>query len=328
MALFSDAGIQFLFRWIHFLSGITWIGLLYYFNFVQGPFMAEADAATKSGATQKLVPRALWWFRWSAAVTFLAGVVILGLRRASWSDPWGLTILTGAAFGTVMLANVWRVIWPNQKIVIANAVAIAGGGQANPAAAGAARRAFLASRTNVVLSFPMLFLMGAASHFTLPASGNRGLWAVILLVGAVAPDFALPSTAGTDVPLSAFRGRKHVLLAFFPLAFTSTCTAENCAFSEDYDAFERAGTIVLPISVDSVPTLKEYKAKHAMRHDLLSDFKREVSRTYGVLLEDRFFSKRAYFLIDQQGILRWRHIEAELGARRDDAELLRQIATL
>src|SRR2546426_320446 len=125
MALFSDAGIQFLFRWVHFLSGITWIGLLYYFNFVQGPFMAEADAATKSVATQKLVPRALWWFRWSAAVTFLSGVVILGLRRASWSDPWGLTILTGAAFGTVMLANVWRVIWPNQRIVIANAVATA-----------------------------------------------------------------------------------------------------------------------------------------------------------------------------------------------------------
>src|SRR5256885_3673504 len=82
MALFSDAGIQFLFRWIHFLSGITWIGLLYYFNFVQGPFMAEADAATKSGATQKLVPRALWWFRWSAALTFLSGVVILALRRS------------------------------------------------------------------------------------------------------------------------------------------------------------------------------------------------------------------------------------------------------
>src|SRR5216684_4667592 len=119
MALFSDAGIQFLLRWLHFLSGITWIGLLYYFNFVQGPFMAEADASTKSGATQKLLPRALWWFRWSAAVTFLSGATILGLRRASWSDPWGLTILTGAAFGIVMLANVWRVIWPNQKIVIA-----------------------------------------------------------------------------------------------------------------------------------------------------------------------------------------------------------------
>ncbi len=198
MALFSDAGIQFLVRWIHFLSGITWIGLLYYFNFVQGPFMAEADAATKSGATQKLVPRALWWFRWSAALTFLSGVVILGLRRASWSDPWGLTILTGAAFGTVMLANVWRVIWPNQKIVIANAVAIAGGGQANPKAAGAARRAFLASRTNVVFSFPMLFFMGAASHFTLPAGGNRGLWAVVL-IGIIAL-FEINALVGTTGP--------------------------------------------------------------------------------------------------------------------------------
>ena len=208
MALFSDAGIQFLFRWFHFLSGITWIGLLYYFNFVQGPFMAEADAATKSGATQKLVPRALWWFRWSAALTFLSGVVVLALRRASWSDPWGLTILTGAAFGTVMLANVWRVIWPNQKIVIANAVATAGGGQANPAAAGAARRAFLASRTNVVFSFPMLFFMGAASHFTLPAGGHRGLWAVVLLlIIALLEINALVGTTGpAKKPIETVRG--------------------------------------------------------------------------------------------------------------------------
>src|SRR2546428_658055 len=207
MALFSDAGIQFLFRWIHFLSGITWIGLLYYFNFVQGAFMAEADAATKSGATQKLVPRALWWFRWSAAVTFLAGVV-LGLRRASWSDPWGLTIITGAAFGIVMLANVWRVIWPNQRIVIANAVAAAGGGQANPAAAGAARRAFLASRTNVVFSFPMLFFMGGASHFTLPAGGNRGLWALVLLaIIALLEIHSLVGTTGpTKKPIETVRG--------------------------------------------------------------------------------------------------------------------------
>src|SRR3989441_9574177 len=105
MALFTDAGIQFLLRWLHFLSGITWIGLLYYFNFVQGPFMAEADAATKSVATQKLVPRALWWFRWAAALTFLSGLAILALRRASWSDPWGMTILSGAAFGTLMLLD-------------------------------------------------------------------------------------------------------------------------------------------------------------------------------------------------------------------------------
>ncbi len=146
--------------------------------------------------------------------------------------------------------------------------------------------------------------------------------------GAAAPDFTLPSTAGTDVTLSAFREKRHVLLAFFPLAFTRTCTAENCAFSEDYGTFERTATAVLPISVDSIPTLKEYKAKYAMRQDLLSDFRREVSRRYGVLLEDRFFSKRAYFLIDRQGVLRWSHVEAELGARRDDAELLRRIEAL
>src|SRR2546427_12629621 len=112
MALLSRDGAEFLLRWLHFLSGITWIGLLYYFNFVQGPFMAEADAATKSVATQKLVPRALWWFRWSAAVTFLSGVVILGLRRASWSDPWGPTVLPSAAFGPVVVANVLLVILP------------------------------------------------------------------------------------------------------------------------------------------------------------------------------------------------------------------------
>src|SRR5947209_4827865 len=101
MALFSDAGVELLLRWLHFLAGITWIGLLYYFNFVQGPFFAEADAATKSTATQKLVPRALWWFRWSAMATFLSGLLILSLRGASgaevWRSTWGVSTLTGAA---------------------------------------------------------------------------------------------------------------------------------------------------------------------------------------------------------------------------------------
>ena len=208
MAIFAPAGIQLLLRWIHFLSGITWIGLLYYFNFVQGPFFAEADASTRSVATQKLVPRALWWFRWSALLTFLSGLVILILRRVSWSDPWGLTILSGAALGIVMLANVWRVIWPNQRVVIASAVATASGGQANPAASAAARRAFLASRTNVVFSFPMLFFMGSASHFTLPAAGNRGLWAILLLAMIALLEInALVGTTGpTKKPMETVRG--------------------------------------------------------------------------------------------------------------------------
>src|SRR2546426_2246470 len=197
MTLLSDLGILFLLRWIHFLAGVTWIGLLYYFNFVQGPFFAEADASTKSSATQKLVPRALWWFRWGAMLTFVSGLAILMQRKASWNDAWGVSILTGAAFGTLMFLNVWLVIWPKQKIVIGSAVAVAGGGQVDPRAGGAGRRAFLASRTNVVFSFPMLFFMGAASHLPFFNGGNRGLYAVLVaIVIAVFEINALTGSAG------------------------------------------------------------------------------------------------------------------------------------
>lgn len=147
-------------------------------------------------------------------------------------------------------------------------------------------------------------------------------------LGDLAPEFTLPSTAGADVALAAFRGTQNVLLAFFPLAFTSTCTAEVCAFSEDCDQFRRVSTAILPISVDSLPTLKEFKAKHHLQIDLLSDFKRHASRAYGTLLEEKFHSSRAYFLIDRAGRLRWQHVEAESKQRRDDAELLRHIALL
>ncbi len=146
-------------------------------------------------------------------------------------------------------------------------------------------------------------------------------------IGTEAPDFTLPSTSGQEVSLSSLRGRS-VLLAFFPLAFTGTCTAEMCAFSDDYARFEQAGATVLPISVDSIPTLKEFKAKEKMSVDLLSDFKREVSRRYGTLLEDKFFSTRAYVLIDGRGVVRWTHQEAELGQRRENAELFEQIESL
>jgi peroxiredoxin len=142
-------------------------------------------------------------------------------------------------------------------------------------------------------------------------------------VGKTAPDFTLQSTGG-PVTLSSLRGQ-IVLLAFFPLAFTGTCTAELCEMRDDYDAFMARGTVVLPVSVDSTPTLKEYKAKHEMKVDLLSDFKRDVSRLYGVLLEDKFYAKRAYFLIDREGVLRWAHVEEETSHRRPDAELLAAI---
>ena len=142
--------------------------------------------------------------------------------------------------------------------------------------------------------------------------------------GSPAPDFTLPSTAGVDVTLSQLRGRS-VLLAFFPLAFTSVCTQEMCSFTEDYSRFRDANTVVLPISVDSIPTLKEFKAKERISVDLLSDFKREVSRRYGTLLEDKFFSNRAYVLIDPQGLVRWTHLEDTPSTRRQNDELLAQL---
>ena len=147
-------------------------------------------------------------------------------------------------------------------------------------------------------------------------------------VGQAAPDFTLPSTSGEPVTLSSFRGRQPALIAFFPLAFTSVCTAELCAFTDDYDAFAEAGVAVLPVSVDSIPTLKEFRSKHDIRVELLSDFKREAARAYDVLFEDTFFSTRAYFLVDRDGTVRWAHVESTPGQRRENAEILEQIRRL
>jgi peroxiredoxin len=145
--------------------------------------------------------------------------------------------------------------------------------------------------------------------------------------GAAAPDFTLASTAGTNVTLSSYRNNKNVLVAFFPLAFTGVCTTEMCAFSEDFDAFTGADVEVLPVSVDAVPSLKEFKAKYEMKVDLLSDFKREASTAFGVLREDTFFSNRAYFLIDKTGTVRWAHVEETPGQRRENAEIFAAITS-
>ncbi len=144
-------------------------------------------------------------------------------------------------------------------------------------------------------------------------------------VGDPAPDFTLPSTAGTGVTLSSFRGEANVVLAFFPLAFTSTCTAELCDFTRDFARFEGVDAKVFGVSVDSVPALKAFQAEYDITVELLSDFKREVCRSYGTLMEDTFFSRRAYVIVDKAGIVRWAFTEAELGQKRDNAELLAEL---
>ncbi len=147
-------------------------------------------------------------------------------------------------------------------------------------------------------------------------------------VGNPAPDFTLPSTADTDVTLSSYRGRANVVLAFFPLAFTGTCTEELCGFTDDLARFEELDATVFGISVDSVPTLKEFKARRHIGVDLLSDFKREVCRTYGTLLEEPFFSNRSYVIVDRAGVVRWTYTEGELGSKRENAELIAQLESL
>lgn len=152
-------------RWIHVVAGITWIGLLYYFNAVQAPGLAAARAdGTNAGITKHIAPRALLWFRWAAVVTWLSGAYYLeraahlGLLDAFLLRGASTNIGIGAWLGTIMLFNVWVLIWPNQKKVLGLVPA------EDAEKAKAARVAFLASRTNTMLSFPMLFFMVAGPH--------------------------------------------------------------------------------------------------------------------------------------------------------------------
>ena len=154
--------LAFFVRWIHFFAGVTWIGILYYFNFVQTEFFKETDGGTKSAAISKLVPRALWWFRYGALFTFLSGLVLAGFLGSAIN----YYITMAMVIGTLMFLNVWVIIWPAQKIVIASTDKVIAGGEADPAAAGALAKAGLASRTNTLFSLPMLFFMGASAHLS------------------------------------------------------------------------------------------------------------------------------------------------------------------
>jgi uncharacterized membrane protein len=192
--------IDYLAKWLHFIVGITWIGLLYYFNFVQTEYFKEADPDARVDAFTKLAPRALWWFRWGAMFTLLTGLVMLGIRGA------GLTmdIFIGSVMAILMFLNVWLIIWPNQKIVIASNEQIKGGGEALPEAAAAAPKAALASRTNTLFSLPMLFLMGSSAHYS---HGGFGDSMNALIVGLVIiAALELNAIFGKQGPMTTVRG--------------------------------------------------------------------------------------------------------------------------
>jgi len=225
--IFTSDGLFHIFRWIHFMAGVVWIGHLYYFNFCQTPFFNEADAQTKSACIRGLVPRALWWFRWGAAFTFFSGLAMLMFEghRLGWgvySTSWGVWILIGSALGSLMAANVWFIIWPNQKIIIGSANAVASGGQADPRAANAGVRASVASRTNVLFSIPMLFLMGASRHLPLMIEEGSNLmnlfWAMLVLIGLI----ELNAMKGKMGPMKSVAGVIHLGLLLTVVIYAVT----------------------------------------------------------------------------------------------------------
>ena len=164
-----------LIRFAHIFFGVLWIGILYYFNFVQTEYFKESEASAKADVVQKLVPNALWYFRWAAAFTFITGLYLLYFL----SITVNVGILLGALMGTIMAANVWFIIWPNQKKVIAGA----------PDAADAGAKAGLASRTNTLFSIPMLYLMVYSAHGgglpLIAETSLTGLWVGLALIIAV-----------------------------------------------------------------------------------------------------------------------------------------------
>jgi uncharacterized membrane protein len=151
-------------RWIHFLAGITWIGLLYFFNLINAAFMKSLDGPTKNIVIPKLMPSALNWFRHGATVTVLAGIVLY-FYLYSKGGTGAIALGIGGLLGIIMMANVHAVIWPNQKKIIAAVSQAAAGGPPPPAEmAQWGKTALIASRINFLLSIPMLLFMGAGSH--------------------------------------------------------------------------------------------------------------------------------------------------------------------
>ena len=216
-------GWAFLLRYIHFLAGITWIGILYYFNFIQTPFFgSELGGQAKGQMIRGLLPNALWWFRWGAMLTFISGWLIILIRLHQGITLAQLSpILTGGVMGTLMWANVWFVIWPAQQVVIRSAEQAAGGGEAIAGAAARGARAGLASRTNTLFSIPLLFFMGAQSHWSSLAAGmNMTYWLIAgILMLAVEVNALIGPGLVTQKPLGTVSGTIHAGLALTLVLF-------------------------------------------------------------------------------------------------------------
>lgn len=191
-----DYLVEFIFRYIHVIAGITWIGMLYYFNFVQTEYFKEAEADAKKDAMAKLAPRALWWFRWGAMLTFLSGLYLLhkvGALGATMPAIW-----VGALAGIFMFFNVWLIIWPAQQVVLGMK---AGDGPSNAAKAG------LASRTNTLFSGPMLLGMLASKHLPL-AGSTTGLYLAMGLIVLL----EINAIVGKQGPMTTVKGVIHMSL--------------------------------------------------------------------------------------------------------------------
>ena len=192
---------QAFFRSLHVLFGIAWIGLLYYFNFVQAEYVKIADPDANADVFKKLAPNALWWFRWAALFTFLTGVILLHQIYVR----IGTEIILGATMGTIMMLNVWGIIWRNQKIVL-------GMKEGDAAAAGA--KAGLASRTNTLFSVPMLMYMVYSVH-----GGNVGMGiSMNALYLGLAIIFAIEANAIWGKMIPAIASVRAVIISSFALA--------------------------------------------------------------------------------------------------------------
>lgn len=186
--------VNMLARWGHLLFGMTWIGLLYYFNFIQGGYFKSATPEALADAKAKLAPSALWWFRWGAMFTFITGLVLIyGVEKMGQMNSY---IVIGATLGTFMFLNVWLIIWPNQKIAL-------GMVEGNAAAAGG--KALLASRTNTLFSAPMAFCMLAGPHFGAYGNLSTNMTAMYAAL-AVVLLLEVNAIVGKQGPMTSVRG--------------------------------------------------------------------------------------------------------------------------